>query len=83
MSKKLPLDEEFNYFISNQNELVKRYNKKILVIRGKSVVGSYRTFEAAYKNAVKKYPLGTFLIQECIAGEKAYTTYCYSPRIKF
>ena len=83
MPRKLPLDEEFNYFISNQNELVKHYNKKILVIRGKSVVGSYRTFETAYKNSVKKYPLGTFLIQECIAGEKAYTTYCYSPRVKF
>ena len=83
MQKKLPLDKEYSYFISNQNELVKRYNKKILIIRGNSVVGSYKTFETAYENAVKKYPLGTFLIQECVAGEKAYTTYCYSPRIKF
>ncbi|MDR2732389.1 MAG: hypothetical protein LBB36_04135 [Fibromonadaceae bacterium] len=77
MRKKLPLDREYNYFISNQNELVRRYNKKILVIRENSVVGSYKTFEKAYNDAVKKYPLGTFLIQECVAGEKAYTTYCY------
>jgi hypothetical protein len=72
------LDKEFFWFIENQDELVKKYNGRQLVIIGEEVVDDYETFEDAYFRSVEKYELGTFLIQECIPGEEAYTTTIYS-----
>jgi len=67
------LQEEFQYYIDNQNELVKKYKGKFIVIIGKQVVDSYDTFEDAVIESQKKYTLGTYLIQECMPGEDNYT----------
>jgi len=67
------LDKEFKYYLDNQDKLVEKYNGRVLVIIGENVVGDYGTFEEALHQAMKKYELGTFLIQECTDGEDAYT----------
>lgn len=67
------LDKEFQYFIDQQKELVKKYNGKFIVIIGHQVVGAFNTIAEAYDHASEKYEDGTYLIQECIPGEKAYT----------
>jgi hypothetical protein len=68
------LDKEFKYYLDNQNELLKKYNNRFIVIVGKEVVGDYDSFEQAlFQSIEKKYELGTFLIQECTEGEDAYT----------
>jgi len=76
------LDKEFSYYRRSQNELLKKYNNRFLVIIGEDVVGDYDTYEQALFQSSKKHELGTFLIQECTEGEKAYTQTFHS-RVAF
>lgn len=67
------LKEEFEYYLSHQNELLKNYAGKYLVIKNKSVIGVYDSEIDAYTETVKKEEAGTFLIQECQPGNESYT----------
>jgi len=75
------LKKEFKYYLDNQNELLKKYNNRVLVIIDNRVVGDYENFEQAYFQSIKKYEPGTFLIQECTEGEEAYTQTFHSRAI--
>jgi hypothetical protein len=76
------LDKEFKYYLDNQDELLKKYNNRFIVIVGGEVVGDYDSMEDAYFESGKKYPLGTFLIQKCSPGDKDYTATFHS-RVRF
>ncbi len=67
------LDTEFKYYIDHQEELVKEYKGKHLVIVGEKVVGAYDDELVAYLKAENEYGLGNFLLQLCEAGEENYT----------
>lgn len=67
------LEKEFQYYIDNQEKLLKAYNVRFIAIVGEQVVGDYDSFEQAIDETLKERELGTFLIQECSEGEKAYT----------
>jgi hypothetical protein len=67
------LKEQFQYYLDNQDEFVNKYNNKFIVIKNKEVVGSFNTEIEAYSDSVKKYELGTFLIQEVKPGNESYT----------
>lgn len=73
--------EELNYFIENQDELVKRYPGKVLVLVGRQVVEAYDSMAEAYVGAQKSRPLGTFMLQQCVPGEEAYTSYISSTHV--
>ncbi|MBA7558242.1 hypothetical protein ES705_51038 [subsurface metagenome] len=75
------LEKEFQFFIDNQNELVKKYNGKFIVIIGDKVINAYNTQEEAYIKTIKDHELGTFLIQECLPGEDSYTQTFHSRAI--
>lgn len=66
-------EQELSFFIENQTELVKQYRGKVLVIVGKTMVGAFGNLPEAYKEAVKKYELGSFMLQRCEPGPDAYT----------
>lgn len=66
-------DTELNYFIAHQDELVAKHRGKTLVIRGENVEGVYATPLDAYLSAQKQFEIGTFMIQPCEAGPRAYT----------
>lgn len=71
------LQKEFEYYIAHQDELVREYDGKFLVIKDEEVRGVYDSEMAAYKAASEEYELGTFLIQQCIPGDAAYSqTFC-------
>ena len=67
------LTAQFEYFIQHQDELVKQYDGKVLVIKDLQVVGAYDDHMKAYFEAVKQFELGTFMIQRCEPGPEAYT----------
>lgn len=77
-----PLEKEFNYYLSRQDELVKKYNGKYVVIKGTKVLGAYDTEIQAITETSKKYELGTFLVQKCEPGEQSYTQTFHS-RVAF
>jgi len=77
------LEKEFKYYLDHQDELVQKYNGRVIVIAGESVVGDYKDDEDAYFDSKEKYELGTFLIQKCTPGDEAYTRHFYTPRVIF
>jgi hypothetical protein len=76
------LQQELEYFINHQDELVKKYEGKFLVIKNQKVEGEYDTQIEAYNEAQKRFELGTFIIQQCLAGKDAYTQTFHS-RVSF
>ena len=67
------LKQEFQYYLDHQEELVKKYLNKFLVIKDQEVVDFYDTKQEAYDGATFKYELGTFLIQHCLPGTLGHT----------
>jgi len=78
----MSLKKEFGYYLAHQDELVKKYNGKFIVIKNAKVVGSYDTELEAVKKTSEKYELGTFLVQKCEPGTKSYTQ-TYHSRVIF
>lgn len=77
-----PLEKEFKYYIEHQDELVKKYKGKHIVIKGKKVIGSYNSDIEAVEETSKSEKLGTFLIQKCEPGKDNYTQ-TYHSRVAF
>ena len=76
------LDTEYKYYLEHQQELLARYKGRFIVIKGNAVVGDYDSQAAAYLDSIKKYELGSFLIQECSDGISGYTQ-TYHSRVIF
>ncbi|MBQ0164103.1 MAG: hypothetical protein MJZ43_00925 [Bacteroidaceae bacterium] len=72
------LNDEFNYYLEHQKELLQQYSGKFLVIMGQEVVGVYSDRADAYYSSLEKYAPGTFLIQLCTPGDSAYTVRYYN-----
>ena len=67
------LEKDFQYFLDNQEELVKQYGGKFIVLKEQQVLGVYNSEEEAFTETQKQHELGSFLIQECKKGEDVYT----------
>ncbi|MCK4911674.1 MAG: hypothetical protein KAR83_08520 [Thermodesulfovibrionales bacterium] len=80
MSSKL--EKEFNYYIEHQDDLVKEYEGKHIVIKGGKVIGAYDSEIEAVEETAKAHKLGTFLVQKCEPGENSYTQ-TYHSRVTF
>lgn len=78
----MELEKEFEYYLAHQDELVKRYNGKFVVIKSKSVIGAFDTEREAIEKTREKEELGTFLVQECEPGSGGYTQ-TYHSRVAF
>ena len=78
----MSLEKEFNYYLSNQNELVKQYNGKFIVIKEQKVIGAYDSEIEAIESTSQKHELGTFLVQKCEPGTESYSQ-TYHSRVAF
>jgi hypothetical protein len=76
------LEREFKYYLSHQDDLVKQFNGKYLVIVGDSVFGAFDSKMDAYNAAKEKHEVGTFLIQRCSPGSADYAQTFHS-RVHF
>lgn len=74
------LENEFHWYLENQDALVSQYNGKVLVIKGQKVIGVYADKLQAFRATLQKEPAGTFLIQLCSPGDEAYTTQFIAPQ---
>jgi hypothetical protein len=81
--KPAKFSEELDFFISNQEALVKEFQGKFLVLKGKKVLGVYPDALSACIEAQKEHPLGTFMIQPCMPGPEAYTVTITSTVLTF
>lgn len=70
---KSELEKEFQFYLDNQDELVKKYNGKFIVIKNLEVIGEYDAEIDAIEDMKEKHELGTFIIQKCESGDTSYT----------
>lgn len=68
-----PLEKEFAYYKAHQEELVKKYQGKIVVIKGNKVIGVYDSELEAVTKTAETHEMGTFLVQKCDSGAEAYS----------
>lgn len=62
------LEKEFKYYIDHQDEMVAKYDGKVIVIKDEDVLGTYDSELAAVTEIRKTHELGTFLVQRVSPG---------------
>jgi hypothetical protein len=67
------LEKEFKYYLEHQDEFVKKYNGKFIVIKDREVIGVFDSELEAIEKTAEKHELGTFLVQKCEPGSESYT----------
>lgn len=75
------LQQEFEFYRANQEEMVKQYDGRVIVLKGHKVLGVYDSHLAAFTESVKDHERGTFLIQQVSEGSEAYTAILSSPGV--
>ena len=80
--EKSPLEKEFKYYLKHQNEFVKKYEGKFIVIKDCKVIGDYDSDLEAIEKTSKKHEPGTFLVQKCTLGDQDFTSAFHS-RVAF
>ena len=68
-----PLQREFEFYLSHQDEMVEKYDGKYIVIKNGVVVGVYEDELAAVTETQKSHDLGTFLVQKVSEGDTEYS----------
>jgi hypothetical protein len=76
-----PLEKEFKYYVEHQEELVKKYEGKFVVIKNDKVLGVYDDEIDAIEKTCQKEDLGTFLVKKCEPGKESYT-FTFHSRVK-
>lgn len=64
---------EFEHYLANQNDMVEKYDGKVVGLKDGQILGVYDSELEAVSDLSKTYELGTFLIQRVSEGDKAYT----------
>lgn len=66
------LEKEFAYYREHQDELVAKYNGKVIVLKNGQVLGAYDDELTAVTETQKTHELGTFLVQRVGPGKDSY-----------
>ncbi len=66
-------DKELNYFITHQDDLIKQYGGRVLLIKDEDVISTHDSLLDAYLEAQKNGQLGEVMIQNCVPCKDAYT----------
>jgi hypothetical protein len=77
------LQQEFQWYLDNQNELVKKYDGQYLVIAGKTIVYSSKNKEEAGRKGLEMVGAGKFILQLCTPGTDDYTRTFHTHRVHF
>ena len=73
-----PLQNEFEWYVKHQADLVREYSGKYLVIKDQGIVGAYESQLEAYRESLNLFEPGTFLIHQAQAGDSNISQTFYS-----
>ncbi len=68
-----PLQPEFEFYLSHQDEMVEKYDGKYIVIKNEAVLGAYDDELSAVTETQRSHELGTFLVQKVSSGDAEYS----------
>ena len=69
---------DFYFFIAHYSEFYEKYGHKFIAIQNQTVLGVFDDEINAIQETSQKYPLGSFIVQECNGDESGYTNYISS-----
>ena len=74
------LEKEFQYYLQNQDELVKAHFGQYVIIKDDEVLGAFSSEVEAILHAKKNLhlQLGTFMVHQCLPGKENYTQFFHS-----
>jgi hypothetical protein len=64
------LDKEWDYYMNNRDEIVRKYHNKYVVISGNKVVAAYDDEDTAFDETIKTIPLGSFMLHHVTEPEE-------------
>jgi hypothetical protein len=67
------LRDAFEYYLAHQDEMVQKYNGRVVAIKDRRVLGDYEDRTTAIEETAKTEQLGTFIVQKVSPGEDDYT----------
>lgn len=76
------LEKEFKYYLENQDDFLRKYKGRFIVIKNNKLLGDYSSEIEALSITKKDHEVGTFLIQKCTPGINDYTE-TYHSRVVF
>ena len=72
------LDQEFQFYLDNQDAMVEKYDGKVVAIKDGEVLGVYDSYLDPLTETAKNHDEGTFLLQRVSEGEKDYAATFHS-----
>ena len=70
---------QLDYYIKNQDELVKKYNNQIIVVKDGKYIDTFTSkTEAMMEMLNRGFVPGTFMIILCTSGDSEYTSYFHT-----
>lgn len=60
----MDFEKELKFYLDNKEELMKKYEGKVLVIKDEKIVNAFNSVSDAYNFGSTTYGLGNFSIQE-------------------
>jgi hypothetical protein len=66
-------NDDFQYYLDNLDSFYARYPNKYVAIKNRRVLGVYNDMDEAVLKTAQMEPLGTFLIQHCVADIEEIT----------
>ena len=73
----------FKYYLENQDDLVKKYDGKYIVITKDGVMGAFDSVREGYDTALNCFGKGNFMLQLCTPGDGAYSQRYFTSRVAF
>ena len=77
------LRKEFDWYLENQDTLVKQYSGQFLVISGQKVLFASIDKDKAYNEGVNLAGAGNYILQKCTPGDEAYSITYHTHRVRF
>ena len=69
---------DFDFFLSQYDDLYKKYGHCCIAIRFKEILGIYKSIPEAINVLSNQYDLGEYIVQECNGDESGSTNYISS-----
>ena len=75
------MEEDFKWFTDNYQKLFQQYGLCYIVIKDRTVLGTYQSADQAIAETTKDHPLGSFIVQLCNGDESGYTNFVANSQI--
>lgn len=76
-----PLEREFEFYLRNQENLVKSYEGKLIAIKNEQILGAFDSYLEAAEVIFADYDRGSVLFQEVSQDKESNIVTFHSPHV--